>query len=71
VVAQRLAHAKPELSRRGRSRLNVQNEFRRSRSCSGLRALAFKQNSSNAQLEIRASNVGQDGIVHAPYISEV
>jgi hypothetical protein len=36
-----------------------------------LLALACNQKSSNAQLEIRASNVWQDGIVDAPYVSEV
>ena len=34
-------------------------------------ALACKRKLSKAQREIRASNVWQDGIVHAPYVSEV
>jgi hypothetical protein len=37
----------------------------------GLLALACKRKSSKAQLEIRDSDVWQDGIVHAPYVSAV
>jgi hypothetical protein len=65
MVAQRLARAEAELSRRGPSRLNDQNEppfevmLR-------LLALACKRMSPKAQLEIRASNVRQDGIVTPP-----
>ena len=64
-VAQRLARAEAELSRRGPSRLNDQNEppFE---AMHRLLALACKRKSSNAQREIRASNVWQDGIVHGP-----
>jgi hypothetical protein len=65
MVAPRLARAEAKLNRRGRSRLNDQNGplfevmLR-------LLALACKRMSPNDQLEISASNVWQDRIVHAP-----
>jgi hypothetical protein len=69
-VVQRLARAEAELGQRGPSRLNDQNEPPFEVTLR-LLALACKRKSSNAQREIRASNVWQDGIVHAPYVSEV
>ena len=64
-VAQRLARAEAELGPRGPSRLNDQNELP-FEVMLRLLALACKRKSSNAQREIRASNVWQDGIVHGP-----
>jgi len=64
IVAQRLARTETELGRRGPLRLNDQNEppfevmLR-------LLALVCKRMSPKAQLEICASNVWQDRIVHA------
>jgi hypothetical protein len=69
-VAQRLARAEAELSRRGSSRLNDQNELP-FEVMLRLLALACKRKPSKAQREIRASDVWQDGIVQAPYVSEV
>jgi len=70
MVAQRLARTEAELSSRGPSRSNDQNEppFE---AMLKVPALACKRMSPQAQLEIRSSNVWQDGIVHAPYVSEV
>jgi hypothetical protein len=65
MAAQRLARAEAKLNRRGHSRRNDQNRplfevmLR-------LLALACKRMSPNDQLEISASNVWQDRIVHAP-----
>src|SRR5260370_39640423 len=70
-VAQRLARAEAALSRRGPSRLNDQNEPSPFEVMLRLLALACKRKSSKAQREIRASNVWQDGIVPAPYVSQV
>jgi len=67
--ARRLARADAELSRRRSSHLTDQNgpPFENM-----LRLLAAcKRKSPNAQLEIRASNVWQEGIVDALYVSEV
>ncbi len=71
MVEQRLAHAEAELRRRGPSCLSDQNEPRRSRSLFGLLALVCNRMPPNAQFEIRGSKCWQDGIVHAPDISEV
>jgi len=65
MVAQRLALAEAELSRRGPSRLNNQNELP-FEVMLRLLALACKRMLPQAQLEIRASNVRQDGVIHGP-----